>query len=315
MTVTPVGDPTAYRVDAGGALAAALLARREALPAPVLEGGVVRADVVERYRRVVAALPGADRLAGAVRRCLQAEDGAGYLVLGCRELLDGCELEGALTLVTALLTLVATPLRVFDRWGLWKPLGTNLAADPMRSTGVGYNPLHIDLVNATLPPDYSVLLCVRPDPQGAGHSLVANLRQALAALPPEDVALLQAPVFTDGAFYDLTGVGEEYKPFPILDGLPAGQGFVRFTAKMLAERDPDDPYTRAARAFERELVARQHRFLLGRGDVLVVNQHLACHGREALGEGQASLAEGARRLLMQTFLREQPAAAGGAPLA
>lgn len=33
-------------------------------------------------------------------------------------------------------------------------LGANPAIDPMRATGSGCNPLHVDVVNATEPPDY-----------------------------------------------------------------------------------------------------------------------------------------------------------------
>jgi hypothetical protein len=125
-------------------------------------------------------------------------------------------------------------------------------------------------------------------------------------LTSEELELLRTPAFVDGTFYDLTGVGEEYNPFPIVDDLPPAEGFIRFTAKMLAQRDPDDRYTRAAQALEKELVAGQHRFLLDRGDVLVVDQHVACHGREALGSGQTTLAADERRLLMQTFLASEP---------
>lgn len=175
----------------------------------------------------------------------------------------------------------------------------------MRAMGAGYNPLHIDVVNSTCPPDFAALLCIRPDPLGGGHSVVADLRCAVERFPEETLDLLRKPTYQDGEFFDLTGVGEEYSPFPILDGLPAGQGFVRFTAKMLGERNPDDPHTVAARALERELVAGQQRFRLERGDLVVVNQHLMCHGREALGPGQGGLPEDQRRLMLQIFLRSR----------
>jgi hypothetical protein len=296
-------DSVYNRVALNEDLARALLAFRVSLSPPRLAGGLLEQELVDEYLRVMASLPGTEQLLEAVDTCLDSEHGDGYLVLGCQEIVESCELEDALRLLTVLLTVIATPLRAFDRWDLWKPLGTNLTIDPMRATGTGYNPLHLDVVNATEPPDFSVLLCVRADPRGEGYSVVSNLHRALERLPLEQVDLLRDAVYTDGEFFDLTGVGEEYSPFPILDGLPPGGSFVRFTAKMLAERDPDDPHTRAARAFERELIAGQHRFLLGRGDLIVVNQRLACHGREALGPGQAEIPESARRLLHQMFLR------------
>ncbi|MET8248306.1 hypothetical protein ABZV31_30215 [Streptomyces sp. NPDC005202] len=84
---------------------------------------------------------------------------------------------------------------------------------------------------------------------------------------------------------------------------------MRFTAKMLAGADPDDPYIKAVWALERELVLGQRKFLLGRGDLLIVNQHLCCHGREALGEGQEDVPEDERWLLLQIFLRRAEAVA------
>ncbi|MFD6879775.1 MULTISPECIES: hypothetical protein [unclassified Streptomyces] len=55
-----------------------------------------------------------------------------------------------------------------------------------------------------------------------------------------------------GTFFDLHGVGEEYKPFPILDG--AGEGFVRFTAKMLDRSKLGQTHADAARELAEELV-------------------------------------------------------------
>ncbi|MFE7430277.1 hypothetical protein [Streptomyces sp. NPDC057545] len=51
-----------------------------------------------------------------------------------------------------------------------------------------------------------------------------------------------------GGFFQLSDVGEEYTPFPVLDGEPEDHGFVRFTAKMLAESELDEEHAHAARA-------------------------------------------------------------------
>ncbi|MFG3370552.1 TauD/TfdA family dioxygenase [Streptomyces sp. NPDC048156] len=273
------------------------------LPAPDLDNGHLRADVAAAYDSVRAELPEAQLL---VRRCRDLLDdpfGDGFAVLQLGALLDHYGLNDGQKAATVLLSWLGTPLRAFDKWPLWKPLGTNLAIEPMRATGSGYNPLHIDVVNATRPPDYSALLCVRPDPRGEGYSLVSQLRRAVQSLSDEERELLAEPVFRDGAFFELTGVGTEYAPFPVLDQLPADGGFVRFTAKMLPDMDPSDPHTSAVRALERELIAGQRRFLLGFGDLVVVNQHHCVHGREKLGHGQEDVPEQRRRLLWQMFLR------------
>jgi hypothetical protein len=98
-------------------------------------------------------------------------------------------------------------------------------------------------------------------------------------------------------------VGEEYKPFAVLDGEPTDVGFVRFTAKMLAGPGLEEAHASAARDLAGQLVGGQVSFMLQRGDFLIVNQHCCVHGREPLGAGQEDVPPAARRLLLQLFLR------------
>ncbi|GHC88306.1 hypothetical protein [Streptomyces flavofungini] len=67
--------------------------------------------------------------------------------------------------------------------------------------------------------------------------------------------------------------------------------------------DSRDAHTSAARALEREVIAGQRRFLLARGDLIVINQRMCAHGRERLGPDQATIREDERRMLRQMFLR------------
>ncbi|MET7814236.1 TauD/TfdA family dioxygenase [Streptomyces sp. NPDC005395] len=298
----------AFRVPLPPALTLHLATAAADLPDAQLDEGLLSADSIARYGQVLDTSPEAADLLAHLRQLLDNPDGDGCAVIETAPLLDALPIDEAGRAITAMLSWVALPLRAFDRWPLWKPLGTNLRIDPMRATGAGYNPMHMDIVNATLPPDYSVLLCVRPDPRGEGHSLVSQVRRAVERLDAKERALLSDEVYRDGAFFELTGVGEEWNPFPILDGKPAHEGFVRFTAKMLPDLDQDDPHTLAARALDRELVTGQKRFRLERGDMVIVNQHLCMHGRTPLGAGQEDVLEGKRRLLWQMFLR----GAGGA---
>jgi hypothetical protein len=291
-----------YRLTLPPELVADLARSAAILPEWQLKDGLLSPETAQHYRRTLSGLPRV--IAATCEWLLNALDGEGFVVLELAGLLDAVDTQDdALRAVTALLSLIARPLRAFDRWPLWKPLGTNLTADPMRATGAGYNPMHLDIVNSTWPPDYSALLCVRPDPKGRGHSLVSQIRRAVDRLSCADAELLTHPKCEAGAFYGLTGVGEQWNPFPVIDGHSPLGGFVRFTAKTLADADPDDPYTKAARALERELVIGQRRFPLRRGDLLIVNQHLSCNGREALGDGQADVPEDERQLLLQIFLR------------
>lgn len=304
----PTPTPPTYRVTLPKDLVADLARHTASLPDWQLTDGLLSAETAWHYRRTLTGLPHVPEFVATCDRLLNDPWGEGFAVLDLAELLDTAPSEDAgLRAVTALTSLIATPLRAFDRWPLWKPLGTNLDVDPMRATGTGYNPMHLDIVNSTWPPDYSALLCVRPDPKGQGQSLVSQTRRAVDRLSYAAADLLSHQKYEDGAFYDLTGVGKEWKPFPIIDDLPPMEGFVRFTAKMLAGADPDDPYIKAARSLERELVTGHRRFRLDRGDMLIVNQHLSCHGRDPLGHGQADVPEDERRLLLQIFLRRQEA--------
>ncbi|MFC8274313.1 hypothetical protein ACFUJR_17640 [Streptomyces sp. NPDC057271] len=286
-----------YRVTLPKELVADLARQAAALPEWRLgDDGLLSPETAARYHGVLAGMPRLAEFTTACHQLIGAPAGEGFAVLELAELLNAADSEEAgLRAVTALLSLITTPLRVFDRWPLWQPLSTNLAIAPM----------HIDVANSTLPPDYIAQLCVRPDPRGQGHSLVSQVRRAVDRLGYADAELLTHPKYVDGSFFELTGVGDERQPFPILDGLPPSEGFVRFTAKMLADTDPADPYIKAARALERELITGKRRFLLGRGDLLIANQHLCCHGREALGGGQEDVPEDERRLLLQIFLRGQ----------
>lgn len=139
---------------------------------------------------------------------------------------------------------------------------------------------------------------------GAGASILSDARAAVSRLTPSGRALLADVAYRYGSFFELSDVGEEYKPFPVLDGEPADLGFVRSTAKMpLAESGLDEEHAHAAKELTDQLAAGQVSFTLQHGDVLIVNQHHWVHGREPLGDGQADVAPEDRRLLLQLFLR------------
>ncbi|HEY1703588.1 MAG TPA: TauD/TfdA family dioxygenase [Trebonia sp.] len=208
-----------------------------------------------------------------------------------------------LRVATAILAGVAVPFQPFQRWPLWKEIGTSLDADPGRSTGTGYNAFHMDLVNAARPPDYTTLLCVRPDPLGGGQSILSDARAAASRLSPSSRALLADRAYRYGSFYELSDVGEEYTPFAVLDSDPDDAGFVRFTAKMLNAPGIDEAHAGAAGELAGHLAEGQVSLMLRRGDVLIVNQHRVMHGREPLGPGQEAVPPADRRLLLQLFLR------------
>ncbi|GAA1042241.1 hypothetical protein GCM10009566_43030 [Streptomyces murinus] len=261
-------------------------------------------STMERYRTDLTAIPQFEETTATLRHALTRE-GGGYAVLRLGNLAKelGTDNDRFLRIATSFAAEVAVPFSPFPRWPLWKDIGVKVEKDPGKSSGIGYNAFHMDLVNATLPPDFTTLLCVRPDPLGGGPSILSDAHAAAARLSEDCQALLTESAYHYGTFFDLFGVGEEYKPFPILDGSNLGKGFVRFSAKMLERSKLCPEHAEAARELADELVRGQVSFMLQPGDYLVVNQRRFLHGREALHSGQETVPVADRRLLIQLFLR------------
>lgn len=279
------------------------------LPSWRLDGFSLAKSTPEKYRTLLTAAPRFEETATTLRHALTGE-GGGYAVLRLGNLAKalGIDDDRFLRLATAFAAEVAVPFSPFPQWPLWKDIGVKIDKDPGKSSGTGYNAFHMDLVNASLPPDYTTLLCVRPDPLGGGPSILSDAHAAASRLSEDNRALLAETAYHYGTFHDLYGVGEEHSPFPVLDG---GDGFVRFTAKMLKRSELGQAHADAARELAEELVRGQVSFMLQAGDYLIVNQRRFLHGREALQSGQDSLPVADRRLLLQLFLRA-PSGTGSA---
>ncbi|MFF4104328.1 TauD/TfdA family dioxygenase [Streptomyces sp. NPDC001903] len=277
------------------------------LPLPMwkLDGSALAKFTMEEYRTQLAAAPQFAETGATLRHALTG-DGGGFAVLRLGSLaqaLCGADGDRFLRLATGFAAEVAVPFSPFPRWPLWKDIGVKVDKDPGKSSGIGYNAFHMDLVNGTLPPDYTTLLCVRPDVLGGGPSILSDGHAAVARLSEDSRALLAEAAYHYGTFFDLHGVGEEYNPFPILDGSDPGQGFVRFTAKMLERSELGQAHADAAEELAEELVRGQVSLMLQPGDYLIVNQRRFLHGREALHSGQEAVPAANRRLLLQLFLR------------
>lgn len=273
------------------------------LPPWQLDGPSLAGSTMEQYQAALAAAPRFEETAATLRDAL-TRDGGGYAVLRLGNLAKALGADDRfLRLVTGFAATVAVPFSPFPKWPLWKDIGVKVDKDPGKSSGIGYNAFHMDLVNGTLPPDYSTLLCMRTDPLGGGPSILSDAHAAVARLSQGSRELLAESAYHYGTFFDLYGVGEEYKPFPILDGSDPDEGFVRFTAKMLKRSQLGQAHADAAGELAEELVRGQVSFMLEPGDYLIINQRRFLHGREALNTGQENVPATDRRLLLQLFLR------------
>lgn len=286
------------------ALSAELLAWSRHLRAPALVGNALSRHVLQEYRDALHSLPTIESLIRRLRADLRTAPSArGYLVLDglfCSQL----SIDEDLVLPTALCALVGHPFRVFTRWDLWLPVAVDLNTAPQRFGGVGYNPFHIDVVNSERRPAHFSFFCVRRDPAGGGQTILSNLHRALDALTCKEREYLSRPIFREGQFYALSGVGRERNPFPIIEDLPDGVPRIRFTAKMLPELTADID-ARPLQKLNRILTEQQELFELMPGQLLIVNQRVLAHGRLALGPNQQCVPENARRLLWQLYIDDR----------
>lgn len=78
-----------------------------------------------------------------------------------------------LRLATAFAAEVAVPCSPFPQRPLRKDIGDKVDKKPGKPSGIAYNAFPMNLVNGTLPPDYTTLLCFRPDALGGGAPLPA----------------------------------------------------------------------------------------------------------------------------------------------
>jgi len=159
--------------------------------------------------------------------------------------------------------------------------------------------VHLDFVNTTHPPDFVALYCLRADPRGGGASVVATV-DAVHSLDADDLEVLRQPVFRDGSVYDLRHVGEDINPFAVW--APGSTHPLRWTGKLLQGTNDTRAHKALAR-LARALDNASVEVALRPGQMLVVSQRRAVHGRRALAPGQETLGVHERRLLMHAFGR------------
>jgi len=188
--------------------------------------------------------------------------------------------------LTLLSSLVGLPFQMGTRFPAWQNLGVNFSTADHKFGGTGYQPSHIDGVNVEMPPDFLVLSCVRPDPLGGGKSTLSYLQDIPKNLSSEDKRLLSQEIFSEGEFYDLAHVGQEKKPFRVIEETEFGLLRVRFSGKILYELSGTyEHHSLFSRALK-ELDSRMIEIMMQPGEALIVNQLLLAHGRTPLGEHQ-----------------------------
>jgi L-asparagine oxygenase len=150
-------------------------------------------------------------------------------------------------------------------------------------------------------PRYLVLLCLRGDP--AAQTLLCSMAQLDAGLPARTRAILREPRFRIGVDESFTGGRAVLLPDlrPVVRG-PAAREEFTFDAGLMvgADAEADEALAEVRRRIEHEHVA----VTLEAGDLLVVDNHVAVHGRSPF----PARFDGTDRWLQRTFVVDDLAA-------
>jgi L-asparagine oxygenase len=141
---------------------------------------------------------------------------------------------------------------------------------------------HTENVQHPLRPDFLGLLCLRQDHEFSAATRVASIREAVDGLDGRDVEVLREPrfrslyptSFTRGA----TGERPRSGPHPVLFG-HRPRLFMRFNSHNTQADDAAGRRALGALAERLEFVC--HDLVLQPGELVIVDNHVAAHGRSA----------------------------------
>jgi hypothetical protein len=128
-------------------------------------------------------------------------------------------------------------------------------------------------------------------------SCVGELEEFLTA---SEISLLSEHSYQDGTVKDLLNVGLDINPFAVIDG--NSHFACRYTGHLIGSA-VDAPHRGALNSFANMLEFRSRCVALKSGEMLVVDQRRALHGRLPLGSGQDQITTDRRRLMFLSFVR------------
>lgn len=147
-------------------------------------------------------------------------------------------------------------------------------------------------------PSHVMLLCLRPDPGHRGLTEVASARRILRLLPAGHVPTLFQPVFRTGIDYSFGNTATEKANGPVLAVLQGDPGDprLRYDLDLMAGLTPRA--RSALAAIKRAAMRARRRIPLAAGDLLVIDNDRAVHGRAAFTPRY----DGRDRLLKRAYL-------------
>ncbi|SMH28529.1 Taurine catabolism dioxygenase TauD, TfdA family [Azospirillum lipoferum] len=163
------------------------------------------------------------------------------------------------------------------------------------STSPCFFPLHTDGYSASVAPDILVLLCVRPDRQGGGGSLLAALDDVLPRLSQEEKARLAEPVYPSLSGARRIVADGEIRFNPMEVARCRRLGFTPPPEENLAA------HARLNELFNSDGILKQVH--LTDGDCLIINNRRVVHGRHEYSPRGSRLL---KRLWIQAPERGRP---------
>lgn len=157
-------------------------------------------------------------------------------------------------------------------------------------------------------PDYVMLLCLRPDPERTAALRVSSIRRALPLLDPDDVQALRSPWYLTGPPPSFGPAASGTHPHPVIHG-SADDPDVTVDFNATEALGP-----RAAAALDRlgrALDATAADLRLLPGDLAVVDNRIAVHGRSGFQPAYSGQDRWLHRMFVQIDLRRSRAARPG----
>jgi len=147
-------------------------------------------------------------------------------------------------------------------------------------------------------PSHVMLLCLRPDPGQRGLTEVASVRRMLSLLPARHVPTLFRPVFRTGIDYSFGNTATEKANGPVLAVLQGDRRDprLRYDLDLMAGLTPEA--NAALVSVKRAAMRVRRRIRLAAGDLLIIDNDRAVHGRGAFTPRY----DGRDRLLKRAYL-------------
>jgi hypothetical protein len=179
---------------------------------------------------------------------------------------------------------VCRPFGAFLDQGFFQTLGVRHEAQNMRAHSVGYIPFHCDWDQASNPPEYVALYCVRPDPFGGGESLVVDFRKVLGGFSSQTLSGLSDIEFSYAGFYRTFNIGTEQNPHPLIERLwDKNEGIVcRYNGKARPQFANSSKEAAAFDMLEAAFTAASCEYSLKPGDMILMDQRRILHARKPL---------------------------------